>query len=571
MQIKDMILYATGKKPPELVLKNGKVINVFSGEIYEADVAMAGGLIVGIGRYSGQEEQDLAGKYICPGLMDGHMHLESSMVTPVQLARAVVPHGTTTIVTDPHEIANVCGERGIKYVLDATEDLPLSVYVMLPSCVPATPMEDNGATLDANALLPWYNHPRVLGLAEMMNYPGILSGDGEVLLKVEHARRLKKPVDGHAPGLTVKDLAGYIAAGINSDHECTTAEEALEKIRLGQWVMIREGTASKNLKDLLPVVTPVTSRRCFLVTDDCHPEDLLHRGHMDRLIRMLIRQGTEPVQAIQMATINTATYFGLEETGAIAPGFRADVLVLSNLQDFAVEAVYKEGRLVASQGRADFAEVIVDDQAVRNTFAMPEITSDMLSIEAKGQKALVIGLVPNQIITREMFFDTIPVNNQIEPNVEQDLLKVVVIERHRHTGKLGVGLVHGYGLKRGAVASSIAHDSHNLIVTGVDDEDICLAANVVRKNQGGLAVVCDGKVLGELPLPIAGLMTDADIAAVSNKMERLKQLAGELGACQDIDPFMTLAFLSLPVIPEIRITPRGLVRVRDQELVSVSL
>lgn len=571
MQIQDMILYATGKKPPELVLKNGKVINVFSGEIYEADVAMAGGLIVGIGRYSGQEEQDLAGKYICPGLMDGHMHLESSMVTPVQLARAVVPHGTTTIVTDPHEIANVCGERGIKYVLDATEDLPLSVYVMLPSCVPATPMEDNGATLDANALLPWYNHPRVLGLAEMMNYPGILSGDGEVLLKVEHARRLKKPVDGHAPGLTVKDLAGYIAAGINSDHECTTAEEALEKIRLGQWVMIREGTASKNLKDLLPVVTPVTSRRCFLVTDDCHPEDLLHRGHMDRLIRMLIRQGTEPVQAIQMATINTATYFGLEETGAIAPGFRADVLVLSNLQDFAVEAVYKEGRLVASQGRADFAEVIVDDQAVRNTFAMPEITSDMLSIEAKGQKALVIGLVPNQIITREMFFDTIPVNNQIEPNVEQDLLKVVVIERHRHTGKLGVGLVHGYGLKRGAVASSIAHDSHNLIVTGVDDEDICLAANVVRKNQGGLAVVCDGKVLGELPLPIAGLMTDADIAAVSNKMERLKQLAGELGACQDIDPFMTLAFLSLPVIPEIRITPRGLVRVRDQELVSVSL
>lgn len=570
MDICELISYATGREQPELVLKNGKIINVFSGEIYEANVAIAGGIIVGVGEYSGQEEVDITGKYVCPGLMDGHMHLESSMVTPGELARAVLPHGTTTIVTDPHEIANVCGERGIQYILDATEELPLNVYVMLPSCVPATPLEDNGATLDANSLRPWYEHPRVLGLAEMMNYPGLLAGDREVLRKVEDARKLKMAVDGHAPGLTGKELAGYVAAGIRSDHECTTVEEALERIRLGQWVMIREGTASKNLEDLLPVITPATSGRCLLVTDDRHPEDLLNQGHIDHLIRMLIKQGIDPVSAVRLATINPAKYFGLDGMGAVAPGYRADVLVLSNLENFEVDAVYKDGRLVALQGHSNFTEIRVDDSPVRNTFSMPHITSDMLTLEARGGMARVIGLIPNQIITRELFFDITPVNNQIEADVEQDLLKAVVIERHRNTGKIGIGLVHGYGLKKGAIASSIAHDSHNLIVIGASEEDISMAANVVRQNQGGLAVVCDGKSLGELPLPIAGLMTSEDIAVVSKKMGNLKTLARDLGVRTDIDPFMTLAFLSLSVIPELKLTPRGLVRVSDQQLVNAS-
>lgn len=409
-----------------------------------------------MGEYSGQEEVDLTGKYVCPGLMDGHMHLESSMVTPGQLAHAVIPHGTTTIVTDPHEIANVCGERGIQYILDATGELPLNVYVMLPSCVPATPLEDNGAVLDAASLRPLYEHPRVLGLAEMMNYPGLLAGDPEVLWKVEDARKLRKVVDGHAPGLTGKELAGYVAAGIRSDHECTTVKEALERIRLGQWVMIREGTAGKNLDDLLPIITPATSGRCLLVTDDCHPEDLLNKGHMDHLLRKLIRRGIAPVSAVQLATINPARYFGLEGMGAVAPGYRADVLILSNLENFEVEAVYKDGKLAARQGYSTFSDIRVDDSLVRNTFSMPLITSGMLGLAARGNRARVIGIIPNQIITKEQFFDITPVNNQIEADVERDLLKAVVIERHRNTGKMGICLVHGYGLKKGAIASSIA-------------------------------------------------------------------------------------------------------------------
>lgn len=569
MLLKEVIGAAMGQKRPELVLKNAKLVNVFSGEIYTTDIALDNGYIVGVGTYSGQKEVDLLDCYVCPGLIDGHIHLESSMVTPGEFAKVVLPRGTTSVVTDPHEIANVCGLEGINYIIDCTEDIPLNVFIMAPSCVPATKLDENGAVLDASMVSDLLERQQVLGLAEMMNFPGVLHCDDDVLAKLTAARNKGKIIDGHAPGLSGKGLCGYIAVGIRSDHECTSYDEALEKVRLGQWVMIREGTAGKNMLDLMLLLTSGTSRRCMLVTDDKHPGDLIEEGHLDFMIRSLISQGVDPVNAIQMATLNPAEYFGLKELGAVAPGYRADLLVLSDLNRFTIKDVYKDGKLAVQDGELiPFSGGRTYSDKVQKSFHMPELKVSDLAISGNGSKMRVIGLVPGQILTRELFFDVLSNHNgTYDSDIEQDLLKLVVVERHKNTGHMGKAFVHGYGLKQGAIASSVSHDSHNLVVIGAEDQAMCLAANAVREHQGGLAIADNNKVLAVLPLPIAGLMSTEAVETVDCQIRVMKELARKLGVPNNIDPFMTLAFLALPVIPELKLTSSGLVKVSEQKLV----
>lgn len=569
MDLKEIIGAAMEQKIPELVLKNAKLVNVFSGEIYVTDIAIDHGYIVGVGTYSGQKEVDLSGCYVCPGLIDGHIHLESSMVTPGEFAKVVLPRGTTSVVTDPHEIANVCGLEGINYIMDSTVDIPLNVFIMAPSCVPATKLDESGAEIDAGVVAELLERERVLGLAEMMNFPGVLQRDEGVLAKLTAARNKGKILDGHAPGLSGKELCGYIAVGIRSDHECTSYDEALERVRLGQWVMVREGTAGKNLLDLMPLLTSGKSRRCMLVTDDKHPGDLIQEGHLDFMIRSLISRGVNPVNAIQMATLNPAEYFGLKELGAVAPGYRADLLVLSNLNAFIVKDVYKDGKLAVQDGKIiPFSQKKIYSDKVQRSFHMSELKLSDLAVAGNGSKMRVIGLVPGQILTRELFFDILSDQNGLYySDIEQDLLKMAVIERHKNTNHVGIAFVHGYGLKCGAVASSVAHDSHNLVVIGAEDQAMCIAANAVREHQGGLAIADNNKLLAVLPLPIAGLMSTEAVESVDDQIQNMKRLARELGVPNNIDPFMTLAFLSLPVIPELKLIPRGLVKVSEQKLV----
>lgn len=571
MALDVMIMAATGQKTPELVLKNGKLINVLSGEIYQADIAIDNGYIVGVGQYKGQKEVDLTDHYLCPGLIDGHIHLESSMVTPQEFAKVVLPRGTTTVVTDPHEIANVSGRAGIEYMMDATEDIPLNVYFMVPSCVPATMLDENGAEINAGDIAELLEKPRVLGLAEMMNFPGVLHCDSEVLGKIAAAREKGRIIDGHAPGLSGKELCAYIAAGIRSDHECTSFDEALERVRLGQWVMVREGTAGKNLLDLMPLLTSGKSRRCMLVTDDKHPGDLIQEGHLDFMIRSLISRGVNPVIAIQLATLNPAEYFGLKELGAIAPGYRADLVVLSDLNQFKVKDVYKDGRIIVQEGDLiPFNSREVYAPQVQNSFHMPEMKTADFTVSGHGSKMRVIGLVAGQILTRELFFDVTSENEGVyQADIEQDLLKLAVVERHKNTAHIGVGFVHGYGLKRGAIASSVAHDSHNLLVIGADNESMRLAANAVRAHQGGLAIADSSGVLAVLPLPIAGLLSSDAVETVDGQIQNMKRLAREMGVFENIDPFMTLSFLALSVIPELKLTSLGLVKVSEQKIVEV--
>ncbi|MCR6544380.1 adenine deaminase [Dehalobacterium formicoaceticum] len=565
----DMIRAARGEIKPALVLKNAKLINVFSGEIYPADIAVDQGRIVGIGSYSGVEEKDLAGCCLCPGLIDGHIHLESTMVTPGEFAKTVLPRGTTSVVTDPHEIANVCGLDGITYMLDSTENLPLNVFFMVPSCVPATSLEDNGAEITAENVLELLDRERILGLAEMMNYPGVLTGDPHVLAKLDAAKRKGKIIDGHAPGLSGKDLCAYVAAGITSDHECTTYSEGLEKIRLGQWVMVREGTAGKNMQDLLPLLLSEKSRRSMLVTDDKHPGDLLREGHLDGMIRTLIAQGVRPLEAIRMATLNPAQYFGLKDLGAIAPGYRADFLVLSDLKSFEIKEVYKDGRLAAQKGKAlPFEIPAVFAPTVLNSFHIQEVKPEQLILSGSGTKMRVIGLVPGQILTREIIVDLPHQPGEIIAwDPEQDLVKLVMAERHKNTGLTAAALVQGFGLKKGAIASSVSHDSHNLVAIGTEDQAICRAANAVAAHQGGLAIADGDQVLAILPLPIAGLMSTDGVEKVDLKLQAMKELAWTMGVPRDLDPFMMLSFLALPVIPELKLTPRGLIKVDEQKLV----
>lgn len=582
--LRERILAASGVKRAGLVLKGAKVLNVFTRELEEADVAVQDGFIVGIGAYRGEEEHDLTGRIICPGFIDGHIHLESSMVRPEEFERAVLPHGTTAVVTDPHEIANVAGTEGIEYMLRETEGLLLDVYVMLPSCVPAAAMEESGAVLQAEELRRFYDNDRVLGLAELMNAPGTIAAEDGVLSKLEDAARMKKRVDGHAPGLSGKALNAYCTAGVASDHECCKKEEALQKLRRGQWIMIREGTAARNLEALISLCKDPWASRCMFVTDDKHPGDLRRLGHMDWIIRRAVLLGADPVTAVLMATLYPAQYFGLRENGAVAPGYRADLAVLTDLEEMRVERVYKNGRLAAENGRVlhkgipsavckKGADGLGGEsfQSVFHSFRMAPVRTQDLKLEPEGDTVRVIQLTPKELLTRERLEPWTHVAG-FPPGVDpaRDIVKLAVFERHKGTGHKGVGFLGGYGLKAGAVATSVAHDSHNLIVAGMSDSDMALAAEAVRKAEGGIAVVKGGTLLGILPLPIGGLMTPMTAQAVDEKLEELKRLAAGLGVREGIDPFMTLAFVSLPVIPALRLNTCGLIDVERQEILEVS-
>ncbi|MDO5408025.1 MAG: adenine deaminase [Eubacteriales bacterium] len=598
--LKQRIETAAGSRKPQLVLKSARVLNVFTEELEEVDVAISDGYIVGLGTYEGEREVSLPGMIICPGFLDGHIHLESSMVAPKEFEQAVLPHGTTGVITDPHEIANVAGTEGIDYMLETTKDLNLDVYFMLPSCVPATGLDESGAVLLAEQLASYYQRDRVLGLAELMNAYGTVAGDEDILDKVADARKNQKIIDGHAPGISGRQLNAYVTAGVRSDHECSTAGEAMEKLRRGQWIMIREGTAAKNLQALMPLCKAPYADRCMFVTDDKHPGDLMTSGHIDGIIRRAVELGADPIKAVKMGSCHAARYFGLKEQGAVAPGYRADLVVLSDLKTVTVHQVYKDGRLVAEDGRVvaedsdagagsrtasgsfqcdgsgNFALDHHEDLEKRyprvyRSFQMRKVRESDFQIEPKGSRIRAICLTPHELLTTEQEFAwTVQEGYAPGVDVSKDLIKMAVLERHHGTGHIGLGFLHGYGLSAGAVATSVAHDSHNLIVAGVTDADMTLAANTVRRHRGGLAVVKDGKVLGVLPLPIAGLMTPEPAGDVDRELERLKSLTRELGIPETIDPFMTLAFASLPVIPKLRLNTYGLIDVEKQSVTDVT-
>ena len=557
----------------KLLLKNAQIVNVFTDRLEEANILIDGEKIIGVGQYKDEDAdtvRDLSGKIICPGFIDGHIHIESTMLTPPELARVCLPCGTTAIVADPHEIANVCGLSGIVYMLDSSEDLPLSVYIMLPSCVPSTPFDETGAVLEAEELRVLYSHPRVLGLGEMMNYPGVLADDTKVMQKISEAQTLGKLVNGHAPLLSGRGLDKYIAAGISDDHECSTAEEAMERIAKGQHVMIRQGTAAQNLDALLPLFDEPWSRRCMLVTDDRHPADLMKEGHIDNIIRRAVKAGKSPLTAIRMATLQAAEYFGIRNMGAVAPGYIADILVLDNLETVKVRDVYCRGQLAVSDGKViDLKEPEIRSdirKTVRNSFYLDELSPSDFYIKPEGGRCRVIKIRPSQLLTDEWITE-IDFSRENGIDVERDILKLAVIERHLNTGHKGLGFISGAGLKKGAIASCVAHDAHNLIVIGTNDRDMAIAANRIRSLGGGNAVVADGELIAEMPLPEAGLMSDLSAAETAAQNEAVRLAVHALGASDEIEPFMNMAFLSLPVIPYIKMTTLGLVDVDGQKLV----
>lgn len=545
-----IIAVAAGREKADLVLKNAKYLNVFSNEFLCGDIAVANGLIAGVGKYDGKTEIDVSGKLVLPGFIDAHIHLESSMVTPAEFAKAVVAHGTTTVITDPHEITNVMGIDGVEYMIQASQNLPIDVHFMMPSCVPATEIDESGAELDCKDIDLYLDNKKVLGLAEMMNYVGVINGDKNVLSKIVTSQAHHKKIDGHAPELSGNDLNAYIAAGVYSDHECSTFENALEKLRKGQFIMIREGTAAHNLKALMPLLTQQYYSRCMFATDDKHPSDLLYGGHIDYIVKQALKNGADPIVALKTATHHAARYFLLNNKGAIASGYLADIVVVDNLEDFNVETVFKCGKLVFDGEVKDFSAPTVDEKLAEkcfDTFHLDSVTPSSFKVDGKLG---LIGLVGGELLTRNL-------GTADKIDVENDILKIACIECHKGTNHIGVGYVKGYSLKSGAVATSVAHDSHNIITVGCNDDDIAVAVNAIKDSKGGIAVVENGKIKALLELPIAGLMSDEPLTTVNEKLENAKLSAYELGADKSIDPFMTLSFLSLPVIPSLRITTKG--------------
>lgn len=551
----NIINVARGFEKADLVIKNANIVNVLSEEIHKADIAIKDGIIAGIGEnYSGEKEIDIQGAYVTPSFIDGHVHLESTMMLPSEFAKVALPAGTTTVIIDPHEISNVLGLHGISFMHEAVKNLPLDVYTMLPSCVPATPFETSGFDLNSYDLSLLIDKPWVLGLAEMMNFPGVLNQDNNVMAKLELAKSRGKCIDGHAPYLHGKDLCAYIASGVKSDHECTTPDEAVEKLRLGMYVMVREGTAAKDLDALMPVLKTCNTRKCIFVTDDRHPADL--KEHINGMARRAVEAGVDPVKAIQIASLNTAEYFGLKNLGAIAPGYKADLLILPDLKTFKPDLVIKNGVVAAENGKL-IAELPENEAlAVRNSVNVRWITPEDFRIEANGSKVTALEVIPHQLITKSVVSEVKIEDGNAVSNIDNDTLKICVIERHRATGNIGKGFVKGFNLKCGAIASTVAHDSHNMIVIGTNDADMYAAAVALIKCKGGKVVVKDGEVISELPLPIAGLMSDRNFDYVVNKCEDLNKTAHSIG-CRIEDPFMTMGFLSLPVIPELKVTDKG--------------
>ncbi|MBN2808738.1 MAG: adenine deaminase [Deltaproteobacteria bacterium] len=545
---------ARGRGLADLLLRNVRLVNVLSGEIHPVDVAIADGVFLGFGDYPAREVIECAGRYLVPGLIEGHIHLESSQILPAEFARLVAARGTAAVVADPHEIANVMGVAGVEFMLEASAGLPVSFYFMVPSCVPATSMETAGAVIDAKAVAALLaKHPdRLLGLAEVMNFPGVINRDPETMAKIAAAQG--KKIDGHAPELSGFALNSYIMAGPASDHEATTPAEAREKLRLGMHLMLREGSREHNLDDLLPVVNVHNSANCSLVSDDRHVIDLLHKGHLDYSIRKAIAGGLAPLTAIQMATINPARYFGLKRRGAVAPGYRADCVLLDDLENFTIKQVFLAGRRVVDEAFTVTAKTLPG-----NTVSLGPLSEKSFALPASGSRVKVIGIVAGQLVTRKIVLRPKCSDGLVVSDPERDLAKLAVLERHHGSGRIGLGLVQGLGLKRGALAGSVAHDSHNLIVAGVNDADMLLAVRVVKEMGGGLAVVADGRIRGRLPLPVAGLMSAEKAETTAAALALLQEQAALLGAVNE--PFMTLSFLALPVIPALKLSDQGLVDV----------
>ncbi len=559
MSLEDIIRVAKGEQKADLVIKNAQVVNVLSEEIYKSDIAIKDGVIAGVGDfYSGEKEIDATGKYVCPSFIDGHVHIESSMLLPSEFAKMVVPSGTTTVISDPHEISNVIGLHGISFMREASKDLPLDVYMMLPSCVPASPYETSGFELNSYDLSMLMESPWVLGIAEMMNFPGVINLDSEVLSKIKLGLDKRKRIDGHAPYLSNKDLCAYVAAGVSSDHECTIPDEAIEKLRLGMYIMIREGSAAKDLDALIPVLRDCPTRKCIFVTDDRYPWAL--KEHINEMVARVVKNGVPPVKAVQMASLNTAEYFGLKDLGAIAPGYRADMLLLDNLEDFRPQMVIKNGEVVAQNGEMIVSVKEKTLSSLRGTVNIRWLDKDDLKIKAEGDTVKAIEVTSGLLVTKSVEAKVNIEDGYAVSNVDDDVLKILVIERHKASGNIGKGFVKGFGLKSGAIASTVAHDSHNMIVIGTNDDDMLKAIKELVKSQGGKVIVNNGDVVAKLELPIAGLMSEQSSFEVIQKAQELKQGEKIIG-CSLEEPFMTMAFLSLSVIPELKLTDRGLMDV----------
>lgn len=570
--IKRRIEVASKRTKADLVIKNGHVVDVFNLELMKCDVAIVDGVIVGIGEFDGLEEIDATNKIICPSFIDGHVHIESSMVTPAEFAEVVLPHGVTTVVADPHEIANVAGAEGIKFMLDSSEQIPLHVYVMLPSCVPATPFENSGATLYAEQLAPFFDHPRVLGLGEVMDYPSVFHGDDHIVDKLLSTHSKAKKIDGHAAGLSEDDLNIYTSVGIRTDHEAVSVVEAEERLKRGMYLIIRQGSVAKDLLNLIPAVTNKNARRCLFGTDDKHIDDLINEGSVDYSVRLAIEYGIDPLTAIQMASLNAAECFGLTTKGAIAPGYDADFLILDDLQSIQIDHVYCSGKLVAKRGK-----FIGELDCQRTTTLQQSVQTRMMNDQelqipiAETRRANIIQIVPNRLITNHVIEEVNVEAGKFVPSTEKDQLKMAVIERHHLTGNIGLGIVKGLNLKTGAIATTIAHDSHNLIVAGTNDGDMLFAIEAIKAIGGGLIVVENRRILAELPLAIGGIMSEHDYRTVFRQLEQINSALKKLGASELFNPFLTLSFLALPVIPHLKLTDLGLFNVRTFQHISVSV
>lgn len=560
-RLKKRISVASKREPADLVIKNGRIIDVFNQEILEGDVAIADGMIVGIGDYQGKQIIDAERRYISPSFIDAHVHLESAMVTPPEFARAVLPHGVTAVVADPHEIANVAGIEGIRYVLEASENLPLDVFMMLPSCVPCTPFENAGAELDAQDLDAFYTHPRVLGLAEVMDYPSVERGENGMMAKLAAALQYTGRIDGHGAGLNAEAMNVCRTAGISTDHECVTAEDALERLRMGMYVLIREGSVAKDLKALLPVVNQRNARRFVFCTDDKHLDELIREGSVDHNVRLAVEEGMDPLLAIQMASLNAAECFGLTGKGAIAPGYEADFLLLDDLNSVSVHKVYKAGQLVAEKGRYTGSSLprVEPGSQLTHTVQLPEVTERDLQIKlGLTRTCSIIGTIPHSLVTRHLKEDVQEKDGCFSPSVERDQLKMAVLERHQQTGNIGLGIVKGFGMKSGAIASTVAHDSHNLVAAGTNDADLLIAIQALKDRQGGLVVVDQEKIIASMDLPLAGLISLKSMEESTLELVQLHEALLQIGAATESNPFVTLSFLCLPVIPELKMTDLGL-------------
>ena len=566
------IAAAAKRETADLVIKNGKIIDVFNLKIIEGkDIAVTDGVIVGIGSYEGKEVIDVKQQFICPGFIDGHVHIESAMVTPPEFAKVVLPHGVTTVIADPHEIANVSGIEGIKFMLDASVNLPLTIHYMLPSCVPATPFENAGAELSAEDLRPLYEHPGVLGLGEVMDYPAVHSASDKMMNKLLDAQEYDRPIDGHAAGINSDGLNVYMSAGIRTDHEAVSAEEARDRLERGMYLMLREGSAAKDLTALLDAVTEKNARRCLFVTDDKHLDDLIAEGSIDHNIRLTIKNGFDPLIAIQMATLNAAECFNLKGKGAIAPGYDADFIILEDITDIKINQVFTAGTLVSDQGSCviDLPPASVQSR-LTDSVVIASVSEKDLQIKLDHSKANIIQITPNSLLTRHIVEDVTVHEGLFTASVDKDQLKIAVVERHRATGNIGLGIVKGLSIQSGAIASTVAHDSHNIVVAGTNDRDMVTAIKEIKSMKGGLVVVDGGKVLSSLSLPVSGLISLKDYKIINEELQGINRSLREIGFSVSFNPFLTLSFLALPVIPDLKLTDLGLFDVKEFKHIPIS-